>query len=284
MMRKAYFLPCLALIGGAAGFCLRRWELATAFETDTHLPLQGAPATWTLLILSLLMAGALLLLCTGARRPFPGGYGEAFGSSRPSYAAAATAAGFLIGAGGILKLAEFPAALQEAYGLQPDFRAFLSVLPKLLLALLCLASAACVVWSARNNYRHSGGGARSVLLLVPAFTCCIWLIAAYQERAADPVLRDYIYQLFAIIFILLAFYDIAGCSFEKVRVARTAFFSLFGVYLSCVALADAPDLGTLLLYAFAVLYLTVSAAVLLGNDSRLIQAQKDQQSPEGGTL
>ena len=37
-MRKDILLPGVAVAGGAAGFLLRRWELSTAFEPDTGLP------------------------------------------------------------------------------------------------------------------------------------------------------------------------------------------------------------------------------------------------------
>ena len=43
-MKKEILLPALAAAGGAAGFALRRWELATAFEPDTGLPIAGMPA------------------------------------------------------------------------------------------------------------------------------------------------------------------------------------------------------------------------------------------------
>ena len=39
-MRKEIVLPAATVAVGAAGFLLRRWELATAFEPDTglHIP------------------------------------------------------------------------------------------------------------------------------------------------------------------------------------------------------------------------------------------------------
>ena len=44
-MRNKFALPLTVLLGGAAGFLLRRWELASAFEADTGLPVSGA-ALW----------------------------------------------------------------------------------------------------------------------------------------------------------------------------------------------------------------------------------------------
>ena len=51
-MRKELVLPVTAAVSGAAGFFLRRWELASAFEADTGLPIPGMPATWALIALS----------------------------------------------------------------------------------------------------------------------------------------------------------------------------------------------------------------------------------------
>lgn len=279
-MRREILLPGLALAGGAAGFALRRWELNTAFEPETGLPIAGAPATWALLALSLLMAGLILLLCTGHHFAFPGGYDQAFRSDSSLYVIAIIASGFLMGVGGILKLRELPAALEGYSGLA--VRGVASALPMLLLSVLCLVSAACIVLIARNNYRGDGKGARSMLLLAPAYAACMWLISAYQFRAADPVIEDYIYQLLAVIALLLALYFMAGFSFEKTKVKRTAFFSLLGIYLSAVSLAGTDDLSALALFAFAILYLTASAAVLLYNDRRLLDAELSHQPPEGG--
>ena len=47
-MRKDIFLPALAVAGGAAGFFLRRWQLASAYLPETGLFVHGAPATLAL--------------------------------------------------------------------------------------------------------------------------------------------------------------------------------------------------------------------------------------------
>ena len=40
-MRKDILLPGVAVVGGAAGFLLRRWELSTAFEPWPEPPPPG---------------------------------------------------------------------------------------------------------------------------------------------------------------------------------------------------------------------------------------------------
>ena len=268
-MRKEILLPGIAVGGGVVGFLLRRWELSTAFEPDTGLPISGAPATWALVALTLLVAGVLLLLCPRRAGAFPEGYDQAFCCSNPFYATAAITGGFLLGAAGVLRLFELPQTLAQsmitAEASSFTLRVFLLSLPQIALAALCLISALCVIFVAKNNYRSEGRGKRSGKLLLPAYTCCLWLITAYQVRAGDPVVLDYIYELFAIISTLLALYFMAGFSFQRSRAILTCFFCLIGCYFSLVTLADAHALDSLLLYAFAIFYLPASAAALLSH-------------------
>lgn len=285
-MRKEYFLPGLALTGGIVAFFLRRWELATAFEPETGLHIHGSPATWAVLALSVFMAGLLLFLCSGSHSGFPGGYDQAFHSSDTLSATVSIAAGFLLGLGGILTFIWMPDSSATYSGM--FLNGVISRVPRLLLSILCLISAVCVIVDARGGYRGKNRGKGNPLLLAPAYACCMWLISAYQSRAADPVLVDYVYELLGIIAILMALYEIAGFSFEKAKVKRTAYFALLGIYLSVLNLADGDDLGAMALFAFAILYLSGAVTTLLTNDRRLLTAGPDnafpetEESPEGG--
>uniref|UniRef100_UPI003FEE5004 hypothetical protein n=1 Tax=Dysosmobacter welbionis TaxID=2093857 RepID=UPI003FEE5004 len=262
-MRKEIVLPAATVAVGAAGFLLRRWELATAFEPDTGLHIPGSPATWALIALSAALAAALVLLCRGKYPDFAGGYDQAFqAKGNTLYATAMILSAFLL----------LAAALCAGW-------AFVSgqnrVMTRMLLAVMCAASFFCVLSTAKNNYRAEGRGKYSFTLLMPAYTCCVWLIAAYQSRAADPVILDYLYELLAIIAALLGLYFTAGFSFERSKVFRASFFSLLAVYFSFVTLADGHDLATLLLYAFVIVYLLSSTAVLLYNCARPGEPQQN---------
>ena len=59
---KRVLLPALALCGGAAGFCLRKWQWLSAYDRETELFIEGAPATYALLALLAVVAVALLVL------------------------------------------------------------------------------------------------------------------------------------------------------------------------------------------------------------------------------
>lgn len=276
-MRKEIILPAVAVAGGVGGFFLRRWELASAFEPDTGLPLPNMPATWAIILLSVVVAAALILLARGRHRPFAGGHDAAFAAKGNTvYIMAVVCSAFLLLASAVFNFMGLGRAYQEAVALFEQTRQgnpFFTVLPRILLGALSAASFLCVLSSGRNNYRDEGRGRFSFTLLMPAYMACLWLIAAYQARAGDPVRRDYIYELFAIIAGVLALYFIAGFAFERAKVFRTALFSLLGVYFSLLTLADAHDLYAALLYGFLILYLTANAAALLFNDR--------QAEPEG---
>ena len=267
-MRKEILLPVVAVIGGGVGFGLRRWELATAFEADTGLPIAGATATTALIVLSAVMAVALLALSRG-RYPDFGGCDVAFrAKGNTLYAMAGVLSAFLLlGAGGLAGL-EFVRAEEPMY-------------TYLIVGAMAIASGFCVLATVRNHFREAGKGRYSAALLVPAFTYCVWLIAAYQVRAGDPVQLDYVYELFAIISGLLALYFIAGFSFEKGKPAAAIFFSLLAAYFSLTTLADQHSWSTVLLYCFTILYLLTNSAILLYNAARPLPAKPVENDTEG---
>ena len=271
-MRKEIVLPSLAVGGGIVGLLLRRWELATAFEADTGLVTPNMPSTWALILWSAVLAVVFLLLCRGKHRPFHGGYDAAFAArGNTVYVTAMVLSGFLLLASAVLNYMGIPAAYQEAVAAARAGNAqgtpLFNVLPRAILGLLSAISFFCVLSTGRNNYRGEGKGKFSFPLLAPAYMGCIWLIAAYQVRAGDPVRQDYIYELFAIIASLLGLYFTAGFSFERAKVFRSSLFSLLGVYFSLVTLADGHELYITLLYGFCILNLTANVTALLANDA-----------------
>ena len=272
-MRKEIVLPSLAVGGGIVGLLLRRWELATAFEADTGLVTPNMPSTWALIIWSAVLAVVFILLCRGKHRPFHGGYDAAFAAKGNTvYITAMVLAAFLLLASAVLNYMGIPAAYAEAVAAARAGNAqgtpLFNVLPRAILGALAAVSFFCVLSTGRNNYRGEGKGKFSFPLLAPAYMGCIWLIAAYQVRAGDPVRQDYIYELFAIISSLLGLYFMAGFSFERAKVFRSSLFSLLGVYFSLVTLADGHELYVVLLYGFCILSLTANVTALLANDTR----------------
>ena len=265
-MRKELVLPVTAIVGGAIGFFLRRLELATAFEPDTGLPIEGMPVTWALIALSAAVAVALLLLCLGVGKGFEGGYDQAF-QARDAYMMGMTAGAFLTAAAGVLLLLKLPRLYAEASLETSGFPMF-SLVPMVLLAVLCLCSAWSMLMLGKNNYRGEEKGKYSAWLLIPAYTCCMWLIVSYQEHSGDPIILDYVYQLFSVIAAVLGGYFLSGFGFGRSRPAAAAFFSAEAMYFALVTLADAHEPAFLLLYAGCFFYFAASSVALLYNLGR----------------
>lgn len=269
-MRKEIVAPAVAVAGGGVGFALRRWGLSAGFEADTGLPISGAPSHLALIALSVAVAAVLALLCWGKKPAFIG-YGQAFQAKGSTlYAAAGTLSAFLMLLGGAMMLA------------QPLLGGEL-VFTRLITGALALAAGLCVAATVRDNYRGAGTGKYSFRLLMPAYAFCVWLIAAYQVRAGDPVRLDYVYELFAIIAGLLGLYGAASFSFERGRTFFTGLFSLLGVYFSLVTLADGHQPADLLLYAFTILYLLTNTVTLLHNAARPLPVEPDENDTEGSS-
>ena len=276
-MRKEFLLPALALGGGLAGLALRLWELSSAFEADTGLPVAGAPATLVLAGFSAAVLLAPVLLCRGTGRGFQGSYDEAFQAAGSTpYLTVMVAAAFLMAGSGVLLLAQAGGVLSESLaasagtglGLSGLFQLLLSVGRELLLAILALASAASLFLLGKNNYKGEGKGERSGCLLTPAYTACVWLIVSYLDHSGDPIVLDYVYQLFAVVAAVLGSYFLAGFGYQRPKGFPAAFFSLAAMYFCLVTLADRHTPAELLLYVGYFLYFAGSVHVLLAHLAR----------------
>lgn len=259
-MRKNVLLPGAALLAGLVGFALRKWELATAFEPDTGLPVSGVPATPALIAWTVLAAALFLLLTRreGEGRPFD----ETFSAEgSPLYLTAFVVSAFLLLASAGAELVTYPVTIQNILPAEEGGSRLALLLPGLRIG-LCALGFVCVLAIGQNLYRARGKGRESLALLGLCLLFCVWLISDYQGRAADPVILDYVYEVFAIITGLLGIYFLTGYSFQTGKPWRTAAMCLLGTYFSLVTLADRHSLADLLRYAFTALFL-VSHAVLL---------------------
>ena len=260
-MRKK--LPLiLTLLGGAVGFALRKWQLTAGFEPDTRLPIPGAPSALLLVALSVVIAAGLLLLLWPGKGSAPAEVAFSAARDNTLYLTAAVLAGFLLLLSTGFELFTFTSAYGAAgEDVNQVSRVASMVLPPLRI-LFCVVGLPCTLLWARKLYR--GGDVREQLpLLELCLLFCLWLITDYQSRAADPIIMDYVYEVFAIVCSLLGLYYLAGWSFQTGKPRRTIFFCLMGVYFSLVTLADAHTGAEMARLGFAVLFLTAHAALLL---------------------
>lgn len=263
-MRKKILLPILTGVFGILGLILRQLQLRTAFDAS-GLPISGAPAT-----LALLGCTAAFLICTGLSLLSMRGktpaltFDEAFRCENNT---------------GYMMVNVLTAALLVCgllLGCLAYVRHELSNVLHLVLGVLMTASGYCLVMLGRNNYRNMGQGRYSGCLLLPAYTSALWLILSYQQVSGDPVLQNYIYRLLAIIFTLLAFYFMAGFSFEKGKPLIAIWSGLCTVYFSCVTLLDDRNWMTVAFLAAFILYFFTHSAVLLNH----LTAEREESTDE----
>ena len=229
-MRKSVVCPILAVALGAAGprpaevgalHRLRAGDRPGHPRNALHLALICWSACWQW----------CSFCCAGANTAaFTADLTQAFAAKGNTvYVTAAVLGGFLLLASAVLLHglpAELPggrAAARAGMGGTPVSRSAARVLG---LSPHRLGRASYCTGKTTTGAR--GEGKCSFGLLLPAYALCLWLIAAYQVRAGDPVRQDYIYELFAIICALLGLYYPAGFSFERARPFRTGLFSLLG--------------------------------------------------------
>ena len=263
-MRKNFLPPLLALIAGGVGFALRRWQLATGFEPDTGLAIPGAPAAWAVAGFSLLVMLLFLLLSRKEEKQLSWETVYAAGQQNTlAVTALLLGAMLLLASGGVEIITRSVNGIITYEGETPFARVASAALPPLRIV-LCVGSLPCIFLWARAVFRGEGGK-ESLATLEPCVLYCVWLISTYQARAADPVVQDYLYEVFAIVTSLLGLYFIAGPSFGNGKPRRAAFFCLAGAYFSLVTLADNHLLSDTFRDLFAVLYLTTHAALILNH-------------------
>lgn len=260
-MRKNILPSVLALLGGAVGFGLRKWQLRTGFEPDTGLAVPGAPAGMVLIVCSALVALALLLLCRKGEKRLSWEQAFAEGLQNTVFVTAALlSAILLLASAGAEVVANSVKAVNTYAGETQIARLASAALPPLRI-LLCLGALPCVFLWARALFRGEGVN-ENPAPLEPCLLYCVWLISDYQLRSSDPVVMDYLYEVLAIVFSLLGLYFIAGYAFSNGKPRRTLFCCLMGTYFSLVTLADAHSLADMLRYGFGVLFLTAHALLI----------------------
>ncbi len=262
-MRKDIFLPALAVAGGAAGFFLRRWQLASAYLPETGLFVHGAPATLALLALTGLLALAFLLAVLKKKEGLDD-FLPAFSSPGTGQMTVFAAAGLLLMAAGIVGLFSGLRTIQ-LWQLAPEEYQLSTLATRLLAAALCLPAGNAVLLMGRMAYRGELDKLACFLSPFPALAALVWLFSTHLEHGTEPVLMKYVFGLFAALLLTLAHYCVAGFLYGKPHPRRTLFFALTGVALGITSLADGPDLFTAVATAaFSLSALGFARALLAG--------------------
>lgn len=263
-MRKDIILPGLALGGGAAGFFLRRWQMASAYQPETELFTPNAPATLVLLALFALLALAFLLLIRGGPQGDSPDYLDAFRCPETGYMTVMTAAWILLCAAGGFGMQGGFRGLRQ-WRAEPALYQFSYPAAQLLAGALCILAGFGVLYMGRMAYRGELEDTSCRLASFPALAGLIWLFSIHLEHGTEPVLMKYGFSLFAALLLTLAHYYAAGFLFKRPHRRRALFCSLMGISLAVTALADGPGLFTAAAALGFALSALVQARALLRN-------------------
>lgn len=217
MKQRRTLFPML-MIASLIGVVLRLWGIRATLD-PSGLPANNHISTYLVAVFSLLMV--LVFFLTARSCPGRSGRKEVLTYPVRGFSISLFAA-ILIVAG---------AAVEFVEGLFSG--------PSASLPLMCLCgflSGICLMLVAytRRTGAHRFPGAH----LLPIVYLVIKLILNFKDWSTDPIILDYCFVLFALIFSLLAFYHSTGFLFDKGNPRKTLFYCLCAVFFSAMAAAE----------------------------------------------
>lgn len=249
-MKRALTMPLVTAVLALAGFGLRKWHLASAWEADTGFTIPGAPAgvaAWVFLV----AAAAILALLAWKSGGRAAGYVSAFQTPMKLWTVLYAVAGGMTAAGGAFWLME---------------RRTEGVLETVLAVAFVLSGAAmvCLGLAGRSKTEKR----ELAVALIPGYAACIWLVEVYQRHTANPEVMEYVFYLFGVVTAILALYTMAGFSFEKEpRARRFCWYASMAVTFLFTDLADGRGMAVSLVEAGTAVFLYVQLTVLRFRDA-----------------
>ena len=240
MRNTGYFMTAIALLAAVAGFLLRQREVATVFDPNTGLAARGESVS----ILLMALSACVLLLLFGLCFRIPERELSVFSKAFPAnwlISGLLALFGFFVILSTVLETLAYPAG-----GAFP--------IVSYLQTGAALLSGICLSYMAVRGPRR---GNVAVAAAVPVFWLCLWLVASHIAEASNPVLLRYVYSFFALAFLLLALYYLAGFAFHQGKPKKFIFSSSAAIYFIGVTMADGHNLYQ------SVLFLALAATLLV---------------------
>ena len=254
---RMYWL-LFALSSAFTAAALRRWQLLSAFEEDTGLPMPGAQASVVLTCVLVMAAAWFAILAVGqplSKRPEGSGQAQRWDlvfldAGDPVYPilvvlaafAALAAAPFLLGTG----LAQWQAYQEVKALLAQGIDAQLPTNNGMLAigtAVGALLSFLGLLQMGRDGLRPGRRGKGGFSAALPGIAGCVWLMESFRGHAANPVQWDYAPLLLAIVCGMLFYMDFAGMSTSAARPRRLLWMAAMTLALTGPALTSALEGG-----------------------------------------
>lgn len=242
------------LTAGFACAALRRWQLASAFEDASGLPISGAPASVILTCVLVMAAAWFLILAVHqplSHRPQAPGQTHRWDlifldAGDPVYPILVVLAAFLaLGAApfllrtGLAQWREYQQvkeALAQGINVQLPSNNGVLTIATAAGALLAFLGLLQMGRDGLHPGRRGKGGFSAAL---PGVAGCIWLMESFRAHAANPVQWDYAPLLLSIMSGMMFYMDFAGISAGAARPRRLLWLAAMTLVLSAGALVSA---------------------------------------------
>lgn len=233
-IKNSVLLPAIALSGGILGLVLRLWLLGSR-DTERLLP-SNHPAFWLMNLLAAGVVAALILLLRS-----PGKTGKYYDNFPKST---------LGGTGAILAAVSLFGGLLGELISRPDSMTFLCDLFGLLAVFSLAFTGYCRLIRKRPNFLFH-------TILCIFFT--LRLICQYRSWSGNPQPATYVWELLAIVCLMLSAYHRAAFDLNSGKRRPLAFYSLCALFFSTISLAGS---GSKLFYLSAILWLLPNLCAL----------------------
>ena len=248
-MKKENWLLTTAGIGGSIGLALRRLELSLAYDSELKL-MRACPATWMLWGLTAVLLLLFIVGCRGMGKKEYTPQQWLYAPGDTEYIILVVCAAFVLMAAGLVGLWEQSGVYRKNMMLMLTWG-------------LCLVGGVCVLMAGQSAYRGQWSKNTPILHMGPSAATLVWLVAGYQDHARQPETGLFVWQMLSGVAVVLALYGYVTLAVGKGGAGWTCVFGLVGISLSLTTLADGHSLAFMLVYLFAVIYLTAQSRMLL---------------------
>ena len=251
---KSLEISCYVICAGAFGIFARWMQLMLAYNDDSLVE----PSFWNVLLPLLFVASAVMFYrfadgFVKAGQYLPNDFCSALKNPGKFYLATSIAFGALmvIGAGLLVLKCEVDKNAKFLFALAAS-----GALTGISFPLL-LASA---------NKPHVENRSRIAFLsFLPILQFSIWIIVCYKQNSINSVGWDYVVELLALSFTVIAFFRVAGFAFGVSDAKKSMFTCMLAAMLCMTCLADSRYLGQQVMFVSAALMLIMYNWIMIAN-------------------
>lgn len=247
-MNTKRFIPFAAIAAGVVGAVLRGLNLHAGYEASSLLPIPGNRPQQFLIALSIVAVLGMFIWSRAFRAARGASFEDAFLCPHTGYKMLAVLCGGVIGVSGIVGLVSIVMDGLPSSDALPVGQRLIDLLPLVPLWILAVLTMVSFIVTASAQSKTMTER-RAIFTIIPMFWACFDLIITFKDNSASPFVSLYVFELFAAIALVFAFYTMAGFLYSTSNPARFVFtsaisiffcFTCVGGYLVCWLLGGGP--------------------------------------------